>query len=208
VSVCNVKALPHADIVIGSLTKYSAAEGDVIAGFVAINPAGPDAAELRSRVPRWLEPIYPRDLGRLAAQIGGTADVLERIHRSTPRVAAFLSSHPAVKEVFWALQPTSRDRYLSLARGPNAVGGMISFSLKGPLDRFYDRLRLPKGPSFGMKTTLICPFIYLAHYDLVTSPAGRAELKENGLDPELVRLSVGIEPVEDIIAALAEALES
>jgi cystathionine gamma-synthase len=83
---------------------------------------------------------------------------------------------------------------------------MISFSLWTPLEPFYNRLRLPKGPSFGMKATLICPFMYLAHYDLVTTPAGRAELAASGIDPDLLRLCVGTEPAEEIIAALAEAL--
>jgi cystathionine gamma-synthase len=49
--------------------------------------------------------------------------------------------------------------------------------------------------------------MFLAHYDLVTSEAGRAELAASGLDPNLLRFSIGTEPVEDIIAALAEALE-
>jgi cystathionine gamma-synthase len=57
-----------------------------------------------------------------------------------------------------------------------------------------------------MKTTLICPFLYLAHYDLVTTEAGRAELAASGIDPDLLRLCVGTEPAEDIIAVLAEAL--
>ncbi|MSU52560.1 MAG: PLP-dependent transferase, partial [Opitutaceae bacterium] len=69
-----------------------------------------------------------------------------------------------------------------------------------------DRLRLPKGPSFGMTTTLISPFMYLAHYELVTTPAGLAELAASKLDPDLLRLCIGCEPVEEIIAALAEAL--
>ena len=83
---------------------------------------------------------------------------------------------------------------------------MISFTLKGPLAKFHDAVRRPKGPSFGMTTILISPFIYLAHYDLVTSATGRAELAAHGLSPELPRLSVGTEPVDDIIAALTEAL--
>jgi cystathionine gamma-synthase len=206
-SADNVRVLPHADIVVNSLTKYTASEGDVLAGFAAVNPSGPDAGTLRSAIARFLEPVYPRDLARLAAQIGQTSEVLARIHAGTPRVAAFLESHPKVREVFWALRPDSRENYRRIARAPDAVGGMISFSLRGPLEPFYDRLRLPKGPSFGMKTTLICPFMYLAHYDLVTTPAGRAELIANGLDPDLLRLSIGIEPPEDIIAALEEALE-
>jgi cystathionine gamma-synthase len=83
---------------------------------------------------------------------------------------------------------------------------MVTFELNRPVDAFYDAIRLAKGPSFGMTTTLLCPFIQLAHYDLVTSEAGRAELAASGLNPELMRLSVGTEPVEEIIAALAEAL--
>jgi len=83
---------------------------------------------------------------------------------------------------------------------------MVSFTLRGPLAPFYDRLRLPKGPSFGMRTTLICPFMYLAHYDLVTTEAGRAELAAHDLDPDLLRLCVGTEPAAAIIGALAEAL--
>ena len=208
-SVFNLDVLPHADVVVSSLTKYTGSDGDLTAGLAAINPAAPDAAELRRRIAAALEPIYPRDLARLAAQIGDTASVLPRIHANAARVAAFLESHPAIGEVYWALTPASRANYTRLARTPDATGGMITFTLKklGALENFYDRLRLPKGPSFGMKTTLICPFMYLAHYDLVTTPAGLAELAASKLDPDLLRLCVGIEPAEEIIAALAEALE-
>ena len=198
--------LPHCDVVATSLTKYTASEGDLTAGLVAINPAGPDAAELRRRVATELEPVYPRDLARLAFEIRETESVLARIDATTARVAAFLSAHPQIARVYWALQPDSRVHYLRLARRPDATGGMISFTLRGPMEPFYDRLRLPKGPSFGMKTTLISPFMYLAHYDLVTTPAGLAELAASKLDPDLLRLCCGTEPAEDIIASLAEAL--
>jgi len=209
VSVFNVEVLPHADVVTSSLTKYTASEGDLTAGLAAVNPAGPAATELRRRIAAELEPVYPRDLARLAWQIGRTESVLARIHAHTARVAAFLAAHPAVAEVCWTLAPTSRENYLRLARAPDATGGMITFTLKkiGGLAAFYDRLRLPKGPSFGMTTTLICPFMYLAHYDLVTTPAGLAELAASKLEPDLLRLCVGTEPIEEIIGALAEALE-
>ncbi len=207
-SVWNLDVLPHADVVVSSLTKYTASEGDLTAGLAAVNPAGPDAAALRPRLAAGVEPPYPRDLARLAAQIGRTDTVLTQIHAGTARVAAFLETHPAVENVFWALSPASRANYQRLARAPDATGGMITFTLRGigALEKFYDRLRLPKGPSFGMTTTLICPFMYLAHYDLVTTPAGLAELAASKLDPDLLRLCVGTEPPDDIIAALAEAL--
>lgn len=202
----NVDVLSYCDAVVSSLTKYTANEGDLTAGAIAINPKGRDAAELRRRCAAELDPVYPRDLARLAAEIGETEAVLTKIHGNTARVAAFLKNHPKVRDVYWALDPASRENYLRIARAPNATGGMISFTLRTEMEPFYDRLRLPKGPSFGMKTTLICPFMYLAHYDLVTTPAGIAELAASRLDPDLLRLCVGTEPAEEIIGALSEAL--
>ena len=207
VSFFNLDILRHADAVVSSLTKYTANEGDLTAGMIAINPAAPDAVELRRRTAAEVEPVSPRDLARLAAQIHNTENVLAQIHANTAKVAAFLQNHPKVRDVFWALHPASRENYLRIARKPDATGGMISFTLRGSMEPFYDKLRLPKGPSFGMKTTLICAFMYLAHYDLVTTPAGIAELAASKLDPDLLRLCCGTEPVDEIIGALAEALD-
>ncbi|MFO1452428.1 MAG: PLP-dependent transferase [Opitutaceae bacterium] len=201
-----IDVLPHSDVVVNSLTKYTASEGDILFGACVLRPGLPDATALRALVAGELEPVHPRDLARLAAQIGDTAAVVRQTQISAARVVEFLRGHPRVRSVLWALEPQSRDNYLRLARSPDAIGSMISFTVEGTLAAFYDVLRLPKGPSFGMKTTLICPFIYLAHYDLVTTDAGRAQLARHGLTPDLLRLSVGCEPVDDIIAALSEAL--
>ncbi len=201
-----VDVLAHADVVVNSLTKFAASEGDIMAGLVAVNPAAPDAGALRRSIAQKLEPVYPRDLARLAAEIGGYEPFMAKLNAATPRIVAFLESHPKVKRVYWPLSPESRGNYLGIARTPGAVGGMLSFTLKTPLAPFYDAVRLPKGPSFGMKNSLISPFIYIAHYDLVKNAAGRAELAAGGIEPDLLRLSVGTEPVEDIITALAEAL--
>ena len=206
VSLYNVNVLPLCDVVVSSLTKYTASEGDLTAGVSVVNPAGRDADALRQRIAEESEPVYAGDLARLAAQIGETETVLAQIHATTAKVAAFLAAHPQVQDVYWALSEDSRANYLQVARRPDATGGMISFTLRGSMEQFYDRLRLPKGPSFGMKTTLICPFMYLAHYDLVTTPAGIAELAASRLDPDLMRLCCGTEPAEEIIGALREAL--
>jgi cystathionine gamma-synthase len=201
-----VDVLAYADLVVNSLTKFAASEGDIMAGLVAVNPAGPDAAALRRAIAQKLEPVYPRDLARLAAEIGGYEAFVARLNATTPRIVAFLESHPNVKRVYWPLSPDSRANYLRIARAPGAVGGMLSFTLKTPLAKFYDAVRLPKGPSFGMSSSLLSAVVYIAHYDLVKNAAGRAELAASGIEPDLLRLSIGSEPVEDIIAALAEAL--
>ncbi len=210
-STLNVDVLPHADVVVNSLTKYTAGEGDVILGAAAVNPASPLAAELRPALvaAAALAPVYPRDLVRLAEQIGATPSLVARINENTPRVVEFLRAHPRVAEVFWSGHVASAANYAALARTPGSVGSMITFTLRPSLalPAFYDRVRIAKGPSFGLSTSLICPFMYLAHYDLVTTEEGRAELRRNGLNPDLLRLSVGAEPAEEIIAALAEALD-
>jgi cystathionine gamma-synthase len=203
----SVDLLPLADVVVASLTKYAAHEGDVIAGLAVVNPAAPDAALLRRLLGARIERIYPRELARLAAQIGRTEEVLACIQANVLRVVAFLESRPEVRAVRWARHAASRENFERVARAPDAVGSMVTFELNRPIDAFYDAVRLPKGPSFGMTTTLLCPFIQLAHYDLVTSEAGRAELAASGLNPELLRLSVGTEPAKEIIAALAEAFD-
>jgi cystathionine gamma-synthase len=209
----NLDVLPHADLVVNSLTKYAAGEGDVILGAAAVNPASPLAPALRPALASaaTLAAVHPRDLARLAAQIDATPALIERINHTAPRVVAFLKNHPRVAEVYWSGHPYSANNYAALARSPAGVGGMVTFTLRQTPDftlaRFYDRLRIAKGPSFGLQTSLICPFMYLAHYDLVTSEAGREKLRANGLDPDLLRLGIGAEPAEKLLAALAEALD-
>ncbi len=205
----NVDVLPLADVALASLTKYAAGEGDLLVGAVAVNPRRPDAAALRAALGERVAPPYRRDLARLAREIRDVDSLLAGVNAATPLVVEFLTRRPEVTRVHWALAPESRANYLQIARSPAAVGGMITFEVAaGRSGRVYDRARLPKGPSFGLRTTLLCPFMVLAHYDLVSKPEGRARLARHGLNPELLRLSVGLEPVEEIIGALAEALDA
>ena len=50
------------------------------------------------------------------------------------------------------------------------------------------------------------PYFYLAHYDLITSEDGRRYLSKNGINWELIRISVGTEPIEELIMAFENAL--
>ena len=89
---------------------------------------------------------------------------------------------------------------------PARPGSLITVSLRGDLARFYDRVALPKGPSFGLGFTLLAPFLWLSHFEQVTTEQGRATLRASGLDPDLIRLSVGTEDPDVLIRALDDAL--
>lgn len=205
----NVDVLPYADIAVASLTKYAAVEGDLLAGAIAVNPNCDDADALRRGIADRVSSPYRRDLARLAYEIREIERVVTAMNASTTRVAEFLAARPEVKRVHWALAPESRGNFLRVARGERSVGCMISFELEdGAFARVYDRARFPKGASFGIRNSLLCPFIYLAHYNLVTRAEGRALLARHGINPALLRLSVGLEPADTIVGALAEALDA
>lgn len=206
VTPLNIHVLKHADAVINSLTKYASHEGDVMIGSAVLNPESPYYQQLRDRLPVLMERPYTRDLNRLADQIGNYRSVVARINSNVMRLAEFLSNSRSVARVYWAYADASRRNFEKYERQSNSPGGIITIDLKMPLERFYDRISVAKGPSFGSIFTIICPFMYLAHYDLVNSVDGQKYLRRLGLNPDLVRISVGIEPIEEIIEAFAEAL--
>ncbi len=207
-SPANIDVAPYADIIVNSLTKYAANEGDVMLGAIAITEQCPEREALLDFLRSDVEPPYQRDLARLAYQLPGYAKLVETVNKNTAKVVAFLESHPKVKAVHWAKQERSRANFEKIARHPDAIGGLISFELTRPFGPFFDATPLPKGPSFGMRSTLLCPYIYLAHYPLVTSDTGLKTLQNAGINPELMRLAIGEEPAEEIIAALKQGLES
>ncbi|EDY80706.1 Cys/Met metabolism PLP-dependent enzyme superfamily [Verrucomicrobiia bacterium DG1235] len=207
-SPANIDITPHADIIVNSLTKYAANEGDVMLGATAVSHFCPHRNELLAFLRDDIEPPYPRDLARLAYQLPGYGSLVQKTNQTTAKVVAFLESHPKVKAVHWAKSERSRANFEKIARAPDSVGGLISFEYDGPLAHFYDATPLPKGPSFGMSTTLLCPYIYLAHYSIVTSKSGRETLARAGISPELLRLAIGAESAEEIIAALKQGLDA
>ncbi len=202
-----VNVLPYSDVVFNSLTKYAGNQGDFMGGAVVFNPASKWTPELRGIVAANLAPHYPRDLRRLATEIDGYAPLIEKATANATRLAQFLERHPAVKTVHWTGSAAAKKNFSQLARRPGQNGSVFSFVPRGDLAHFYDRVQVVKGPSFGVNFTLLCPFMYLAHYDLVSTPEGREKLAGLGLDPALIRVSVGAEPYEQIEVAFAEALK-
>ena len=202
----NVDLMPHADILVTSLTKYAAARGDVMAGLVVVHPSAPCADELRRAAFGWIGPVAAGDTQALLAQLAEMEAVAQAQNRNARIIADHLARHPAVSRVLTADRGPTAAAYDAVARGPARPGSLITFELKGDLAAFYDRVALPKGPSFGLRFTLLCPFLWLSHHELVTTPEGRARIQAAGLHPDLIRLSVGIEPVETLIARLDAAL--
>lgn len=204
-SVYNVDVLPYADLLVTSLTKYASCEGDVMIGALAVNPESPHYGDLVLRTSSFYQPPYGRDLARLAEQMKGAPKAVAQMDANARLLADYLKAHPAVKKVHYA---GYSPHFEEVAKSAGSGGGMITIELNGDIDLFYDALEVIKGPSFGTRFTLVCPFIYLAHYDLVTTPEGRDFLRSIHIDPELIRISVGIEPYDEIEAAFAEALEA
>lgn len=202
----NVDLMPWADLLVASLTKYSGHRGDLMAGLLAVHPSAPDAAALRAEAFGWLSPLAPADIAALAEQLPSMSEVAAAQNRNARRLADFLAGHPAVARVLSPDRGPTAAAYARAARGPGRPGSLITFDLRGDLAAFYDRVSLPKGPSFGLGFTLLSPFLWLSHHDLVTTPGGRDRIRGAGLSPDLIRLSVGVEPVETLEAALAAAL--
>lgn len=206
-SPANVDVSPYADVIVNSLTKYAASEGDIIMGAITVTNACPQKEAFLEKSKALAEAPYSRDLSRIAYQIDNYKSITQQINATAAQVVAYLEKHPKIKKVYWAKEPRSTANFETIARTPDALGGLLSFEYDGPIANFYDRVAIAKGPSFGMTSSLICPYIYLAHYSLVTSKAGLAKLSETGISPELLRFSIGAEPASEIIATLAAALD-
>ena len=173
-----------------------------------LNDTSQYAAELRAEIEGLIEPPYHRDLKRLAAQICDWPDVLERMNRNACGMVDWLSDHPAIKRVHWSCDESSRDAYLALGGSVERPGVVVTVELTGRLKEFYDHTAFAKGPSFGTSFTLLCPFMYLAHYDLVSNDQGRNHLRSIGIDPDLVRISFGVEPLEAIKEEFSRSLDA
>lgn len=132
---------------------------------------------------------------------------MERHCSNAQKVAEYLHSHEKVSSVNFAGLPD--DKYYNLAQKylPNGTCGVISFNLKGGRDaavRFMDSLEMANIATHvaASKTMVLHPASH-THRQL-----NDEQLKAAGVDPGMIRLSVGIEHVDDIIADLAKALEN
>lgn len=202
----NVDVLRYADAVVESLTKYASGSADLMMGAIVVNPRSRFAGALQEQLPRFLERPWRRDLARLAFRIGSYKERIQRVNKNTMALVDFFSRSKAVKRVRWAYEAQSLRNFEKVHRAPQSPGGIMTLELNVPLATVYDRLHLAKGPSLGADFTLVGPYLYHAHYALVSTEEGRAYLQDKGLDPNLLRISAGIEETSGLIAAFSEVL--
>ncbi len=131
---------------------------------------------------------------------------MERHVKNADKVAKFLAGRPEVLSVNYARLADSAYFARAARYMPRGVGGVFTFRIRGGLEagkRFIDALRLfSLVANVGDSRSLVVHPASTTH-----SPLSPADLQKCGVAPDLIRLSVGLESVEDLLADLAQALE-
>jgi cystathionine beta-lyase/cystathionine gamma-synthase len=194
-----------ADVVMHSATKYIGGHSDLLAGVVA---GGAEAiAAARARSVRMGGTLGPFDAW-LALRGLRTLEVRMRRHsENSLALARALQGMPGVTGVHHPLLEGSPSFAVARRLLPDGSGGMMAFDLdggRGAVQRMMSRFRMVSFAASlgGVETTISYPEL-TSHRGL--SPAERAEL---GVGPGTVRVSVGIEAADDILADFAQALSS
>ncbi|CAI7801034.1 unnamed protein product [Closterium sp. NIES-53] len=193
-----------ADIVMHSGTKFISGHSDVMAGVLAVND--PDLAkEIYFVQNAEGSGLSPFDCWVCLRGIKTLPLRLERQQANAQRIAEFLDSHARVERVFYAGLPshTNRDLHFSQAKG---AGSVLSFTT-GNINaskHIVETMKLANiAVSFGSVATSISLPCFMSHASI---PADVR--KERGLVEDLIRLSVGIEDVDDLIADLGNAIDT
>jgi len=191
-----------ADIVVHSATKYLGGHSDVVAGLVVVND---DALAQRlafiqnstGGVPG------PFDSFLLIRGIKTLGVRLDRHVENAEKAAGFLQKHKAVKKVYYPGLPDAQGYEINKRQAKNG-GAMISFELYESYDikKFFKSLRLVAlAESLGGVESLVC------HPASMTHAAIPYEVRQRvGITDGLIRLSVGIESIDDILADLEQAI--
>jgi cystathionine gamma-lyase len=192
-----------ADLVVHSTTKYLNGHSDVIGGAVVT-----DDSELAEQL-RFLQNALgsvpgPMDAWLVLRGIKTLALRMERHAANAARVAAWLEAHPVIERVIYPGLPSHPQHELA-RRQMSGFGGMISAVVRGGLPAaraFLSRVRL-----FSLAESLGGVESLIEHPALMTHASVPAEVREQlGISDGLVRLSVGIEHADDLIADLEQAL--
>ncbi|EFG27715.1 methionine gamma-lyase [Fusobacterium periodonticum] len=194
-----------ADIVVHSVTKYINGHGDVIAGLVITNKALADQIRFVGLKDMTGAVLGPQDAYYIIRGMKTFEIRMERHCKNARRVVEFLNNHPKIERVYYPGLET-HPGYEIAKKQMKDFGAMISFELKGGFEAGKTLLNSLKlcslAVSLGDTETLIQHPASMTH-----SPYTKEEREAAGITDGLVRLSVGLENVEDIIADLEQGLE-
>ena len=193
-----------ADIVLHSGTKYLGGHSDVVAGLVAVKDA-----ELAKRLAFIQNAtggvLGPQDSFLIIRGIKTLAVRMDRHVENAEKAARFLKDHPAVKKVYYPGLPDAQGHDINSRQAKNG-GAMISFILDDRHDYrvFFSSLKLiALAESLGGVESLVC------HPATMTHTSIPREIREKvGITDNLIRLSIGIEHIDDLLADLDQAIRA
>lgn len=192
-----------ADIVVHSGTKYLCGHNDVIAGIVVTTT--PELGEhFRAQLKSRGNGLAPFDSWLVLRGLKTLSLRMEKHNKNAKKVAEWLRTHPKVEKVYYAGFEDHKDYQISVKQ-TSGFGGMISFELDSAetAHQLLSRVKMILfAESLGGTETLITYPLTQTHESIP------ADIREKlGINERFIRISIGIENVEDIIADLAQALE-
>ena len=194
-----------ADIVMHSVTKYLGGHSDVVMG--ALVTSNRKIADDIYRIQNSSGAIAgPMDCFLVLRGIKTLHLRMQRHCENGARIADFLQSHPKVENIYWPGLKTHVNHHIAKSQMKD-FGGMLSFTLKG--NKLEDALKIVKQVKiFALAESLGGVESLIGHPATMTHAAiPKATREKSGVVDGLIRLSVGIEDVEDLIADLNQALK-
>ena len=194
-----------ADIVMHSATKYLGGHSDVVMGALIVNDT--ELAERLYFIQNSSGAVCgPMDSFLVLRGIKTLHLRMQRHCENGKKVAEFLHAHPAVDKVYWPGLPDHPNHYIA-KKQMSDFGGMMSFTT---VDDNYEKAKkfVSNVKVFTLAESLGGVESLCGHPASMTHAAiPKEEREKTGLKDSLVRLSVGVEDIEDLIADLAQALE-
>ncbi|WP_395065932.1 PLP-dependent transferase [Flavobacterium sp.] len=197
----NVEVLPYCDIAVESLTKFACGNGDLLMGTLVLNEKNKIVQASKKEFHKFIIPAFEGEIQRLAFQIQNYESRMAKVSKNTKIVYDYLKTQSFIKEIYSVLHPDSVDNFNKIKKSKDSFPGVLSVVFDKDLEFYYDKLLLAKGPSLGAEFTIAMPYVYLAHYEYLKTEAGKLKLLSLGINPNILRLSIGIESVESIINA-------
>lgn len=199
----NINVLQYADVVVSSLTKIFSGDCNVMGGSAVLNPSSRCYPELKATVGREYEDTYwPEDAIFLERNSRDFSTRIDRVNANAEAVYEVLRSNPLIKRLYYPKCNPDRANYEACKLPAGGYGGLLSVVFHNKADAvvFYDSIETAKGPSLGTNFTLTSPYVILAHYGELDWAASL------GVDPGLIRISLGVEETDQLVAIFKSAL--